>query len=104
MDAGILVLEDLCDEGVMKSFTALVQQCSLHQQQFLSYLQIRHLLTQTFRSTTTSLPSSDALSYVVKIFGTGLEASTCNSCSLEVLAIRALILNQPGRVISTYHS
>ncbi len=75
VEKGITLLGDLYEDVTVKSFTELKQQYGLSQHQIWSYFQIRHLLTQTFGSASITPPSSDVLSKVIKVFGTGHEAS-----------------------------
>ncbi len=75
VEKGIILLGDLYEDGTVKSFTEQKQQYGLSQCQIWSYFQIRHLLTQTYGSASITPPSSDVLSKVIKVFGTGHEAS-----------------------------
>ena len=75
VDRGILVLGDLYEGGVLKSFNDLKAQFHLPQHQFWKYLQLRHLLLHTFGSTSTPPPTVSFLTQIMNVFGGGHEAS-----------------------------
>lgn len=72
---GILILGDLYERGILKSFQDLKAQYLLPQSQFWKYLQLRHLLLQIFESPSTPPPTVSCLTYIRKVFGGGHEAS-----------------------------
>ncbi len=78
-DRGIKVLRDLYEGGTIMSFNNLKESFALPQHQFWRYLQIRHLLVQTFGSPSTPPPIADALTHMLRLFGLGHEASSAHA-------------------------
>lgn len=58
------------------------QQFGIPQNQFWNYLQLRHLLIQTFGSTSVAPPSVDIWGRILDIFGKGHEAAAYYSMLL----------------------
>lgn len=81
---GIRVLDDLYNEGTLRSFDNLKQQFNIPQNQFWRYLQLRHLLMQTFGSTSTPPPKADIWHQLVTISKKGHAASAYYSILLLI--------------------
>lgn len=59
----------------MKSFNQLTQSFGLNKTQFWRYLQLRHLLSGTFGSSSQGPPEDNILSIILEAWGRGHEAS-----------------------------
>ena len=88
LDKGICVLGDLYEGGLIRSFASLRTTFDLPQCQYWKYLQLKHLLIQTFGSPSTPPPSNNTLAYILNIFGEGHEASQYYSFLLEYSNIK----------------
>ena len=80
---GIRILGDLYNENNLKSFEELKTEFGLPQQHFWQYLQLRHLLNETFGSSTSLPPKIEIVEIIFKIFGMGHEASAYYSLLRE---------------------
>lgn len=79
----ILVIGDLYKRGFLKSFDMLKAQFQLPHSQFWKYLQLRHLLLQTFGSATTPHTTVNHLTFIKKNLGGGCEPSKYYSLLLK---------------------
>lgn len=72
---GLVNLGDLYENGSLKSFECIQQQYNVPRSQFFRYLQLRHLLCETFGSTTQLPELADAHCRIFSLYGKGHEAS-----------------------------
>uniref|UniRef100_A0A669DHM2 Reverse transcriptase domain-containing protein n=1 Tax=Oreochromis niloticus TaxID=8128 RepID=A0A669DHM2_ORENI len=72
---GITVLGGLYENSTFKSFEKLVEEFDLPKQEFWKYLQLRHLMANTFSSSAKFPSSCNFLEEIKKTFGRGQEAS-----------------------------
>lgn len=80
---GIKGLGDLYDKGILRSFENIKQTYDIPQNQFWRYLQLRHLLTKTFGSTSQAPTTADIWCHIVKISGKAHAASAYYSMMLQ---------------------
>lgn len=89
-ERGIVTLNDLYHNNILKSFQDLVQQFGISKSQFYRYLQLRHLLMGTFRSDTSAPKPAGFLEEVLICYTLGGKASTYYSQMIRSVGDGAL--------------